>query len=56
MGLYIHSLSRLPSGLERDYYVYVLDYGWEEPLGDRTAFAGRRGSCAPACTPRQWQA
>jgi hypothetical protein len=34
MGLYVHSLSRLPLGLERDYYVYVLDYGWDEPLGD----------------------
>lgn len=33
MGLYIHSLSRLPLGVERDYYVYVLDYGWQEPLG-----------------------
>ncbi len=34
MGLYVHSLSRLPLGLERDYYLYVLDYGWHEPLGD----------------------
>lgn len=34
MGLYVHSLSRLPLGLERDYYLYVLDYGWEEPLGN----------------------
>jgi len=34
MGLYVHSLSRLPFGSERDYYVYVLDYGWHEPLGD----------------------
>ena len=34
MGLYVHSLERLPTDLERDYYVYVLDYGWEEPLGD----------------------
>lgn len=34
MGLYVHSLSRLPLGLERDYYLYVLDYGWNEPLGD----------------------
>lgn len=34
MGLYVHSLSRLPLGLERDYYLYVLDYGWQEPLGD----------------------
>lgn len=33
MGLYVHSLSRLPLGIERDYYVYILDYGWEEPLG-----------------------
>lgn len=32
MGLYVHSLSRLPLGMERDYYVYVLDYGWDEPL------------------------
>jgi hypothetical protein len=37
MGLYVHSLSRLPFGWEgmgRDYYIYVLDYGWHEPLGD----------------------
>ncbi len=34
MGLYVHSLSRLPLGMERDYYLYVLDYGWHEPLGD----------------------
>ncbi len=33
MGLYVHRLSRLPLGLERDYYLYVLDYGWDEPLG-----------------------
>jgi len=33
VGLYVHSLSRLPLGLEREYYLYVLDYGWEEPLG-----------------------
>lgn len=33
MGLYVHSLSRLPLGLEREYYLYVLDYGWDEPLG-----------------------
>lgn len=29
VGLYVHSVSRLPLGLERDY----LDYGWDEPLG-----------------------
>jgi len=34
MGLYVHTLERLPADLERDYYLYVLDYGWEEPLGD----------------------
>ncbi len=34
MGLYVHTLSRLPTELERDYYVYVLDYGWDEPLGE----------------------
>lgn len=34
MGLYVHSLSRLPLELERAYYLYVLDYGWEEPLGE----------------------
>ncbi len=33
MGLYVHSLSRLPLGIERDYCLYVLDYGWDEPLG-----------------------
>jgi hypothetical protein len=33
MGLYVHSLSRLPLGLEREYYLYILDYGWDEPLG-----------------------
>lgn len=34
MGLYVHSLSRLPLGMEREYYLYVLDYGWDEPLGE----------------------
>jgi hypothetical protein len=34
MGLYVHSLARLPLGMERDYYLYLLDYGWHEPLGD----------------------
>ena len=33
MGLYIHTLSPLPLELERNYYLYVLDYGWDEPLG-----------------------
>lgn len=34
MGLYVHSLGEIPVGAERAYYVYLLDYGWEEPLGD----------------------
>lgn len=34
MGLYIHSLAELPVEAMRSYYVYLLDYGWEESLGD----------------------
>jgi len=34
MGLMIHSLGELPATVERGYYVYLLDYGWDEPLGD----------------------
>lgn len=34
MGLYVHSLGEIPNDAERAYYVYLLDYGWEEPLGD----------------------
>jgi|SRR5580704_207095 hypothetical protein len=33
MGLYVHSLGEIPNGAERAYYVYLLDYGWEELLG-----------------------
>ena len=33
MGLYVHSLGEIPDRVERSYYVYLLDYGWEEPLG-----------------------
>ncbi|ESQ83004.1 hypothetical protein [Asticcacaulis benevestitus] len=32
MGLHIHSLSELSDKVERDYYIYLLDYGWDEPL------------------------
>src|SRR5882724_6603759 len=32
MGLTIHSLNELPQGVERGFYVYLLDYGWHEPL------------------------
>ena len=33
MGLMIHSLGELPAEAHRGYYVYLLDYGWDEPLG-----------------------
>lgn len=34
MGLYIQSLTNIPIGAKRDYFIYLLDYGWEEPLGE----------------------
>jgi hypothetical protein len=34
MGLYVHSLGEVPAEAERSYYVYLLDYGWKEPLGE----------------------
>ena len=34
MGLYVHSLAEIPTGVARAYYVYLLDYGWEEALGN----------------------
>ena len=34
MGLMIHSLAEYPLEVERSYYVYLLDYGWHEPLAD----------------------
>lgn len=34
MGLMIHSLGELPENVERGFYVYLLDYGWDEPLGE----------------------
>lgn len=34
MGLLIHSLGELPSYVKRGYYIYLLDYGWHEPLGE----------------------
>lgn len=34
MGLMIHSLQEFPPEATRGYYVYVLDYGWNEPLSD----------------------
>src|SRR5574337_357593 len=34
MGLYVHSLGEVPTEAKRNYYVYLLDYGWDEPLGE----------------------
>ena len=34
MGLMIHSLEVLSSEAKRDYFIYILDYGWSEPLVD----------------------
>ena len=33
MGLHIRSLSGVPDA-SRSYYIYLLDYGWHEPLGE----------------------
>jgi hypothetical protein len=32
MGLKISSIARLPIATDRDYFIYFLDYGWDEPL------------------------
>jgi hypothetical protein len=34
MGLVVRSLEDLPSTSDRQYYIYLLDYGWHEPLAD----------------------
>lgn len=34
MGLKIHSLAEIPTHEKRDYYIYVLDNCWHEPLGN----------------------
>ena len=34
MGLYIQSLENIPLEAKRDYFIYLLDYGWDEPLGE----------------------
>ena len=35
MGLHVHNLGNLPDTVDgRDYFIYVLDYGWKEPLTD----------------------
>ena len=32
MGLMVHSLEEIPRNVERNYYIYLLDYGWDEPI------------------------
>lgn len=32
MGLKVSSIARLPIATDRDYFIYFLDYGWDEPL------------------------
>ncbi|EDU3846309.1 hypothetical protein CBJ89_003396 [Salmonella enterica subsp. enterica serovar Essen] len=32
MGLHVHSLDNIPKSSNRDYLIYLLDYGWHEPL------------------------
>jgi len=40
MGLFVESLENVPTdenvpaGARRDYYIYLLDYGWDEPIGN----------------------
>jgi hypothetical protein len=34
MGLYVQSLANIPTNHHRDYFIYLLDYGWAEPLGE----------------------
>lgn len=34
MGLHVHNLGNLPVESGRDYFVYMLDYGWHEPLSE----------------------
>ena len=54
MGLKIHSLAELPESTgRRGYYLYLLDYGWQVPLGkvlrdnfDRMADAASRHDAA----------
>ncbi|BEE16807.1 hypothetical protein VAWG006_10600 [Aeromonas enteropelogenes] len=34
MGLHVHSLNNIPKSENRDYLVYLLEYGWHEPLAE----------------------
>ncbi len=32
MGLHVYSLDNIPQSSNRDYFIYLLEYGWHEPL------------------------
>jgi len=32
MGLMVHSLENIPTSARREYFIYLLDYGWQEPI------------------------
>ncbi len=34
MGLHVLSLENIPETANRDYFIYLLDYGWDEPIGN----------------------
>ena len=34
MGLMIYSLDHIPIEAHRDYFIYLLDYGWDEPISN----------------------
>jgi hypothetical protein len=34
MGLMVHSLENIPESARRDYFIYLLDYGWDEPISN----------------------
>lgn len=34
MGLHVHSLDNIPKSENRDYLIYLLEYGWHEPLAE----------------------
>lgn len=34
MGLMIYSLDNIPESARRDYFIYLLDYGWDEPISE----------------------
>src|ERR1039457_3906762 len=59
MGFYVHSIGELPREAYRSYYVYLLDYGWDETFGEavrsnlpRMADAASRSDAVVSHGPR----